>query len=200
MPRVHIDAIQARSLSLTLLSLRKLQSTSFRSTTVTYSMSGCQQALLLTRQPTPAVPLQEVSLALHLTTLQVPPTFLLTTCCFPCLFKLDKLLCNMCCYSLTYATGWQACANTTQELSPARSLSAHRSLSHLDSIPEEQLQSNCEQLSCSQGQRQSRTEEQTPVLLKEKFPAQVQYVPAALRRQSPQGSCNLPTVFSGQLV
>ena len=28
-------------------------------------MSGCQEALLLTRQPTPAVPLQQVSLGLH---------------------------------------------------------------------------------------------------------------------------------------
>lgn len=158
-------------------------------------MSGCQEALLLTRQPTPAVPLQEVSLALHLTCLQV---LTLTTCC---LFKLavvtHTLLRDTCCYLLTYAIDLQAC---TQEFCPARALSAHCSLSHLENISEEHLQSNCQQPTCSQGQRQSSTEEQAPVFPKEKFPEEISYVSPALRRQSLQGSCSLPTVFSGQLV
>ncbi|KAL3162233.1 hypothetical protein ABBQ32_009933 [Trebouxia sp. C0010 RCD-2024] len=115
-------------------------------------MSGCQEALLLTRQPTPAVPLQE------------------------------------------------ACASPAREDRLAKSTAAFRSLLHLESIPEEQLQSSNDQKCFSLSQSQSLTEEQTPVLLTEKFPDQIPYVPPALRQQSPQGSCNLPTVFSGQLL
>lgn len=115
-------------------------------------MSGCQEALLLTRQPTPAVPLQEVS-----------------------------------------------CVSNVSEIGSAKPSSAHRSLSHLESIPEDQLQSTCQQ-ACYQSERRSSTDDQTAVLLKEKFPEQAQYTPPSLRRQSPQGSCNLPTVFSGQLM
>ena len=44
------------------------------------------------------------------------------------------------------------------------------------------------------------TEQPVAVLLKEKFPQEAQYALPSLRRKSPQGSCDLPTVFSGQLM
>ena len=112
-------------------------------------------------------------------------------CCDPHIVEGHLLLLTDVCNDL------QAC---TQEFCPARSLSAHCSLSHLENISEEHLQSNCQQPTCSQGQRQSSTEEQAPVFPKEKFFEEISYVSPALRRQSLQGSCSLPTVFSGQLV
>ncbi|DBB00527.1 TPA: hypothetical protein ACH3X3_002226 [Trebouxia sp. C0006] len=113
-------------------------------------MSGCQEALLLTRQATPAMPLQEVA-----------------------------------------ATG------SIHAECPASK--PHRSLSHtnLQSVPEEQS----ERQSCSRdGAASTSVQAQASVLLREKFPEQTQYIASSLRRRSPQGSCDLPTVYSGQLM
>lgn len=121
-------------------------------------MSGCQEALLLTRQATPAMPLQEVA--------------------------------------ATGSIHAECPASTTKS---QRSLS-HTNLQSLQCIPEE----HSERQSCSgDGARASActsVQAQASVLLREKFPEQTQYIPSSLRRHSPQGSCDVPTVYSGQLM
>ena len=70
------------------------------------------------------------------------------------------------------------------------------SLPNLESLPEKQSTFDCEERTQKAGQ----FADTTPVIMKEKFPEHVQYLPPSLRRQSPRGSCDLPTVYSGELM
>ncbi len=79
---------------------------------------------------------------------------------------------------------------------PQSSLS-HTNLQSLQSIPEEQP----ELQSCSRvGAASTSVQAQASALLREKFPEPTQYIASSLQHRSPQGSCDLPTVFSGQLM
>lgn len=181
-------------------------------------MSGCQETLLLTRQATPAMPLQEVSYPLEIsasfTSKENEVEGLLTLCSYverkgswiACCTSLRLLLrpgvtlqrrvevSSVVCYLQVAATGSIHAGCPASR--PQRSLS-HTSLQSLQPIPEEQS----EQQSFSRdGAAITSVQAQASVLLREKFPEQTQYIASSLRRRSPQGSCDLPTVYSGQLM
>ncbi len=100
------------------------------------------------------------------------------------------------CYLQVAPTGSMHAECPASKTKPQSSLS-HTNLQSLQSIPEEQP----ELQSCSRvGAASTSVQAQASALLREKFPEPTQYIASSLQHRSPQGSCDLPTVFSGQLM
>lgn len=99
---------------------------------------------------------------------------------------------------------------TLSALSNSSALSATRrtersnsssSNSSLPSIPEEEPSEYAAPAdSFTKASRMPAPDAVPAYMLKENFPKEVQYMPPSLRRRSVQNSCDLATVFSGQLM